>query len=139
MLREAKVIVPGLFPGRETDETTRERYAFERKAAAEFGGLTRTMGYGIDPTTPRGEEVWIYTIAMYDTADNTATLARLAFEVWAATDQAFGYMVLPSGDVCFVDIAAAKRTGIIPLPGNRFIAASDHVSVTSEGLRNARQ
>lgn len=139
MLREAKVIVPQLFPGRKTDETTREAWAFERKVFEAFGGLTKVAGRGFDPTTPKGEPVWVYTIAMYDLPQNEATLARLAFEVWKETFQAFGYMVLPSGVVVFVDVEAAKHNGVIPLPGNRFVAASASASVTSEGLHNARK
>lgn len=137
-LREAKVVVPGMFPGRVTDETTRERYAFERKAADAFGGLTRTMGYGIDPTTPKGEEVWVYTIAMYPLPDNDATLVQLACEVWRATDQQFGYMVLADGDVVFVDVARAFRTGLVPLPHGRLVPVSPSVRVTSENVAEAR-
>lgn len=138
-LREAKVIVPQLFPGRQTDETTREVWAFEHAITEVFGGLTKVAGRGIDWTTPQGEPVWIYTVAMYPLPDNEATLVRMAFEVWAATDQQFGYLVLPSGDVVFVDVEAVKRNGVIPLPGNRFVAASASASVTSEGLHNARK
>ena len=137
-LREAKVIVPQLFPGRETDETTREAWAFQLKLADAFGGYTRVSGRGADPTTPQGEPVWVYTIAMYPLPDNDATLVQLACEVWKATDQQFGYMVLADGDVVFVDVARAFRTGLVPLPGGRLVPVSHTVSITSENVAEAR-
>lgn len=131
-MREALVIVPSYTPtGRSTWDA---RKAFGIALAATFGGYTKAKAFGADPTTPKGEQVWLYTVAMDDTADNATKLARLSLAVWNATEQQFGYVRFASGDVELVDVRKSVQTGLIRLGPGRLVPATEHTVVTSEAV-----
>lgn len=105
-MREATVIVPRYTPTGRVTYPWRKALGAELSAA--FGGYTRMQAYGADPTTPKGEPVHVYTVAMEPTPQNAAKLLAIALRAWQGTDQLYGYVRFASGDVEIVDVQAAR-------------------------------
>lgn len=105
-MREAQVIVPRYTPaGRITFPW---RKAMGEELAREFGGYTKLQAFGADPTTPKGEPVFLYTVAMEPTAANAAKLMAIALRAWQGSEQLYGYVRFATGDVSIVDVQAAR-------------------------------